>query len=142
MTEAGVWWIACGALVAVELLTLTLYLLMLALGAAAGALAAHLGAPLAAQLAAAAVTGALALAGAYVWRQQRRSADVPAGADPNVNMDVGGIVQVQAWRADGSASVRYRGAQWPAQRREGAPQQTGAHRVVEVVGSRLLVEPL
>ena len=60
MTQAALWWIACGALIAVELFTLTLYLLMLALGAAAGAIAAHLGAPLTAQMAVAAFTGALA----------------------------------------------------------------------------------
>ena len=110
MTQAALWWIVCGALVAVELFTLTLYLLMLALGAAAGALAAHLGAPLTVQMAAAAFAGALALAAGYWWRHRNSGKDVPAAADPNVNMDVGGIVHIEQWNADGTASVRYRGA--------------------------------
>lgn len=142
MTQAALWWLACGALVAVELFTLTLYLLMLALGAAAGAVAAHLGAPLAVQMAVAAFTGALALAGGYWWRHRNSSKDVPAAADPNVNMDVGGIVQIEQWNADGTASVRYRGAPWTAVARSGAALQNGAHRVAEVVGARLLVEPV
>lgn len=141
MTQAALWWIACGALVAVELFTLTLYLLMLALGAAAGAVAAHLGAPLAVQMAAAAFAGALALAGAYWWRHNHGRSDVPAAADPNVNMDVGGIVHIEQWNADGTASVRYRGASWTAVARPGQALQGGAHRVAEVVGARLLVEP-
>ena len=142
MTHAALWWIACGALIAAELFTLTLYLLMLALGAAAGAIAAHLGAPLAVQMAAAAFTGALALAGGYWWRHSHQHGVVPAAADPNVNMDVGGIVHIEQWNADGTASVRYRGAQWTAVARPGAAQQSGAHRVAEVVGARLLVEPV
>lgn len=142
MTQAALWWLACGALVAVELFTLTLYLLMLALGAAAGAVAAHLGAPLTVQMAAAAFTGALALAGGYWWRRRHSGNDVPAAADPNVNMDVGGIVHIEQWNADGTASVRYRGAPWTAVARPGATLQNGAHRVAEVVGARLLVEPV
>lgn len=142
MTQAALWWIACGALVAVELFTLTLYLLMLALGAAAGAIAAHLGAPLTAQMAVAAFMGALALAGGYWWRHRHGGSDVPASADPNVNLDVGGIVQIEQWNDDGTASVRYRGATWTAAPRAGAAQQSGAYRVAEVVGARLLVEPV
>ncbi|HEU6455220.1 MAG TPA: NfeD family protein, partial [Roseateles sp.] len=42
-TDATTWWIAAGVLVAIELGTGTIYLLMLAVGAVAGALAAHLG---------------------------------------------------------------------------------------------------
>jgi len=36
--------------------------------------------------------------------------------------------------------VRYRGAQWTVVPRAGHPPATGEHRVVEVIGSRLVVE--
>ena len=44
MAESTIWWLCAGAAVAVELLTGTFYLLMLATGLAAAAVAAHLGA--------------------------------------------------------------------------------------------------
>ncbi len=43
LSASSVWWLIAGVLVAVELMTGSFYLLMLALGAAAGAVAAHLG---------------------------------------------------------------------------------------------------
>ena len=55
MSEPVVWWLMAGAAVAVELLTGTFYLLMLALGLAAAALAAHAGMPVPVQLVVAAV---------------------------------------------------------------------------------------
>jgi hypothetical protein len=38
--------------------------------------------------------------------------------------------------------VRYRGAQWTVVPRPGAAPATGEHRVVEVVGSRLIVDKI
>jgi len=38
--------------------------------------------------------------------------------------------------------VRYRGASWTAIHRPGITPSTGMHRVAELVGSRLLVDPL
>jgi membrane protein implicated in regulation of membrane protease activity len=43
MAQSTIWWLVAGVLVAVELLTGTFYLLMLAIGMAAAACAAHLG---------------------------------------------------------------------------------------------------
>ena len=43
MTEPTIWWLLTGGAVAIELLTGTFYLLMLAIGMAAGAVTAHLG---------------------------------------------------------------------------------------------------
>ena len=67
LSNASVWWIAAGVVVAAELATGTFYLLMIALGLAAGALAAHFGSGQPIQLVAAALVGggataALALA--------------------------------------------------------------------------------
>ena len=50
------------------------------------------------------------------------------------------VVQVDAWTADGSAEVRYRGATWQAVTRSGS-RAGGPHRVIELQGNRLVLEP-
>ena len=62
MSEPTLWWLLTGAIVAIELLTGTFYLLMLAAGAVAAALAAHAGATVTTQLVLAAVVGGGAVA--------------------------------------------------------------------------------
>ena len=141
MEDSTLWWLAAGAAVIVELLTGTFYLLMLTLGLAAGALAAHAGLGLAAQLLVGAAVGASTITAAYLYRRGRPG-DPPARADRSVNLDVGEVVQIEHWNADGTAQIRYRGAQWTAVYRGPATPQAGRHRVVELEGSRLLVEPV
>ena len=141
MSDSTLWWTVTGLLVAAELLTGTFYLLMLALGGVAGALAAHLGLELSAQLASAGVVGGLAALACYFARR-RRPGDPSPRAERSVNLDIGETVQIDDWNADGTASIRYRGTQWTAMHRPGAEPRPGPHRVVELVGSRLLVEPL
>lgn len=50
MAPSTLWWLLAGAAIALELLTGTFYLLMLALGMAGAAVAAHLGAGTVVQL--------------------------------------------------------------------------------------------
>lgn len=141
MAESTIWWLCAGAAVAVELLTGTFYLLMLGVGLAAAAVAANLGASTVVQLLVAAVVGGGAVT---VWhlRQLRRPAAPAAGANRDVNLDVGETVHVDAWSPDGTATVKYRGANWTVIHRSGNTPSTGAHRVAEVVGSRLLVDKI
>ena len=141
MAESTIWWVLAGAAVAVELATGTFYLLMLAIGMAAGALAAHAGAPTAAQLITAAVVGGGAV---VAWRFQRRNrpAEPLASANRDVNLDIGETVHVDAWNPDGTASIKYRGANWTVVAASGAVHAPGAHRVREVIGNRLLVEKI
>lgn len=141
MAESTIWWIAAGVAVAVELLTGTFYLLMLGLGLAAAAVTAHLGAGTVTQLLVAAVIGGGAVVGWRV-RQGRRPAPPAAGADPDVNMDVGEIVHVDGWHPDGTATVQYRGANWTVLHKGSHVPSIGSHRIAEVVGSRLLVEKI
>ena len=141
MADSTVWWLLTGAAVAVELVTGTFYLLMLAIGLAAGALAAHAGAGLPAQLVTAALVGGGAVAAWHLVRR-RRPAAPGAGANPDVNLDVGETVLVEAWRPDGTAQVRYRGASWTVAHPPGAAPAAGLHRVREVVGNRLIVEKI
>ena len=139
MSEATVWWLLAGGAVALELMTGTFYLLMLAIGLAAGAVAAHSGAGVPIQLALAAVVGGGAVAAWHAFRR-RRPADPPASANRDVNLDIGETVVVDAWLPDGTARVRYRGATWTVAHAAGGVPSTGVHRVREVVGSRLRVE--
>ena len=88
------------------------------------------------------VLAALVGAGFVTVRRQYKRAqpsDAPANANRDVNLDIGETVQVQAWSPDGTASVKYRGANWAVSCVPGAPLIAGPHRVVEVVGSRLVV---
>ncbi|MBP6405061.1 MAG: NfeD family protein [Proteobacteria bacterium] len=139
MSEPTVWWILAGAAVAVELLTGTFYLLMLAIGLAAAAVAAHTGASMPVQLVVAALVGGGAVA-AWHFQRSRQPKGPPASANRDVNLDVGESVHIDAWHADGTATVKYRGASWTVIPAPGVVPGTGAHRVREVVGNRLVVE--
>ncbi len=133
------WWLAAGALVAAELATGTFYLLMLALGAAASAVAAQLGVGLSGQRA----VGALVGGGAVVLWHLRRSAQpapAPAQANHDVNLDIGEVVHVAYWHADGTARVQYRGAGWDV-RFVGEDTPTPGGFVIRAVeGSRLQLD--
>ncbi|MBI2748472.1 MAG: NfeD family protein [Burkholderiales bacterium] len=141
MADSTIWWLLAGTAVGIELVTGTFYLLMLSIGLGAAAVAAHLGAGTVVQLVVAAVVGAGTVLG---WRSYRKTQPVaaPASANRDVNLDIGETVQVDAWNPDGTASVKYRGSQWAVSSVAGAPLNTGSHRVVEVVGSRLVVQKL
>jgi membrane protein implicated in regulation of membrane protease activity len=141
MAETTLWWLLAGAAVAIELITGTFYLIMLAIGMAAAALAAHAGASVPTQLVVAALVGGGAVA---LWHQvrRRRRAGAASDADTNMNLDAGEPVHVDAWSAEHTAVVRYRGTIWTAVPADGVPQGVGPHRVRHVDGSRLVVEKI
>lgn len=139
MADSTLWWLLAGVSVALELFTGTFYLLMLAVGMVAAALAAHVGASMVLQLVVAAVVGSAAVVGWY-FVKRRRDSDPSVRALRSVNLDVGEVIQVDTWLPDGTASVKYRGAQWTVIQRPGNPPTPGSYRVAELVGSRLLVE--
>lgn len=141
MAQSTIWWVLAGGLIAVELLSGTFYLLMLSIGMAAAALAAQLGASPTVQLVVAALVGGGAV---IAWRafKQSRPAKPTAQANRDVNLDIGEVVHVDAWSAEGTASVRYRGANWQAVLAPGQAPAPGAHTIVEVTGSRLIVTPV
>lgn len=137
MTDSTIWWLLAGAAVAIELLTGTFYLLMLAIGLAAGAIAAHLGAGLPMQLVIAGLIGGGATLACYLVRKRRPR---PAGAD--LSLDVGETVHVASWGPDHTATVRYRGAIWTVIPYGNTSEGPGNYRVREVTGSRLVVEKI
>jgi membrane protein implicated in regulation of membrane protease activity len=136
---ATLWWLIAGVLVAAEMATGTFYLLMLALGVAAGALAAHAGLGLSGQLVAAALVGGGAVAFWY-FKRQRTPRAAAAGANRDVNLDIGERVQVDTWQPDGSARIQYRGAQWSARFAGAGAPQPGEHRIRGIDGSELLLD--
>ena len=75
------------------------------------------------------------------WTGRRRPGDPSPRADRSVNLDVGEVVQIEHWQADGTAQIRYRGAPWTAVFRGRAAPAPGRYRVIELEGSRLIVEP-
>ena len=140
MSESTIWWLLAGAMVALELVSGTFYLLMLSIGPVAAALAAHAGASVSLQLIVAAIVGSGAV---VAWRSLKKTeAAAPASANRDVNLDIGETVQVEAWQPDGTGSVKYRGAHWDVSLVADALPSAGRHRIVEVVGSRLIVEKI
>lgn len=140
MSESGIWWLLAGSAIALELVTGTFYLLMLAVGFTAGALAAYLGFSLAGQMLVAAAIGGGAVA-AWHWRRSKSPAPMPANANPDIHLDIGESVHVARWNADGTASVHFRGAQWTAVAADPAESASpGNFRIKEMLGNRLVIE--
>ena len=141
MDASTAWWIGAGILLALEMTTGTIYLLMLALGMAAAALSAHAGWSLSGQITVASVVGLGAVLAWHLLRRRQKKAP-SVRAERSVNLDIGEEIQVEAWSPEGQASVRYRGAQWTVVLRPGQVAQPGRHRVVELLGNRLVVEKI
>ncbi len=144
MTQSSIWWLLAAGAVAIELITGTFYLLMIALGLAAAASASHVGASSAMQFIIAALVGSGSV---LVWRSIKKKQPAPLAASVNsdVNLDIGGTVQVEHWQPDGTSTVSYRGATWSVVHRNAQAMAThtaGAHRIVEVIGSRLILEKI
>ncbi len=109
--ESYVWWAVAGiALIVVELVTGTFYLLVIGIAALAGAVASQLNASFAVQ---ALVAAAVAVVGVIVvTRYRMRQSAAPAQAA----LDVGQSVVLHSWvsEKDRLARVRYRDALWEA----------------------------
>jgi membrane protein implicated in regulation of membrane protease activity len=118
MAESTLWWIGTGLLVAVELATGTFYLLMVAIGLAAGASQRTWVLGLTTQLVVSALVGGGAVALWYV-RRQRHPQALAAGANPDVNLDIGETVLIDHWQPTARPRVKYRGASWTVVHRSG-----------------------
>jgi membrane protein implicated in regulation of membrane protease activity len=141
MASSTIWWLIAGGAVVLELLsgTGTLYLLLMGVGFAAAGLSAQVGAEFGTQLIVAAVVSVSAVIAWHAIRR-KRPPEPPTGSNRDVNLDIGEHVHVDAWNDDGTATVRYRGAQWTVIARPGSTPSAGEHKVTQVIGSRLVVE--
>jgi membrane protein implicated in regulation of membrane protease activity len=142
MVEWMMWFVLAGVLVILEMFTGTFYLLMIGVGMTAGGVSALMGASGEVQLLVAAVVGVIATYGlrrSKLGKVTRRD----VARDPNVNLDIGQHVMVEAWSgSEGearTARVTYRGAQWDVELEHGASARPGSFVIREVRGSRLIV---
>lgn len=143
MADWGLWFIAAGVLVAVEMFTGTFYLLMLALGCAAGGLIALAGWDMAFQFAGAGMAGAITT----LWLAKKRSGmkkRLSPAHDPSVNLDIGNVLVVHEWQTgfDGVRHARasYRGAMWDVRLVEKAEAYPGLFVIREIRSNCLMVE--
>ena len=109
MEEDFLWAILGLALVIIELLTGTFYLLMLAIAAFGAALAAWLGQPIGVQAVVAALVSAAGCYGVHVYRAKNAKGQMAP-------IDAGQPASFENWLDQGArlARVRYRGASWDA----------------------------
>src|SRR3546814_1819621 len=127
-----------------EVMTGTFYLLLFALGLAAAGITALAGGVLAWQIVTVSVVTA---AGLLVLRRTGvlKKSEINAARNADVNLDIGQIVDVASWSGNGVARVWYRGAHWqavPAGGAAGVSPRPGSHRIVEIQGSTLFLEPV
>ncbi len=137
MQPALVWLLLGLALIAVEMLTGTFYLLILGIAAGIGALAAYLGLPFFTQALGAAIA---AVAGGIMVRRYHGAAN--ASSPKNSANDIGELVVLESWISETQrrARVRYRGTTWDAEILGNDQVAIGAQLyVVAVEGSRLKV---
>ena len=133
MTDDWLWWILAAILVGAELVTGTFYLLAVGIAFAFGGVAAFIGASGPMQLLTAGILAVIGTMLAHHWR--RRHGD-PA---PQPGLDIGQRVRVEAWRADGTARVVYRGTHWDAVAASGDTPRQDTMYIVDTRGSTLVL---
>ena len=134
-----IWFALAGALVVLEMVSGTFYLLMIAIGFAVGGAAALAGFGATVQFLLAAFTGVVATVGQNRSRlgRGRRPPTPPTTA---INLDIGQTLTVAAWNSDGkTARADYRGAAWDIELAQGAQPVPGKFVIREVRGNRLVV---
>ena len=131
------WWLTAGALVLLELMSGTFYLLMVALGFIAGGIAHLLGAGLEIEFPVAALVAFIAV---IVLRRSKfgitRKRD--ASHDSGVNLDIGETLKVDVWH-EGRARALYRGAEWDIELAPGETEGARLYRITAFAGNTLVV---
>lgn len=131
------WWIGAGALVLLELMSGTFYLLMIALGFVAGGIAHLLAAGLEIELLVAALVAVIA--GAVLRRSKLgHTTRRDASHDPGVNLDIGETLKVKEWH-EGRARAMYRGAEWDIELAPGETEGAQLYRITAFSGNTLVV---
>jgi membrane protein implicated in regulation of membrane protease activity len=134
MSAYWIWWIAAAALVAAELLTGTVYLLVVGIALAFGGAAAWFGASVPVQWL---IAAALGVIGTVMLQRWKRDLALRTPAQPG--LDVGQMVQVQSWGPDGTARVAYRGSTWDAELAATGVPQAKTMYIAAMRGSVLIL---
>ncbi len=103
-----IWFLLAFALLGLEMLSGTFYMLVFSLAAASGGLMAYWQTALPPQLIVAAIIGVVGTGALRAWRAK----SMPRA---DQNLDIGAPVQVESWGDDCRARVHYRGSQWDAE---------------------------
>jgi membrane protein implicated in regulation of membrane protease activity len=135
MATYWMWWAAAAVVVGTELLFGTFYLLAVGVAFALGGVASLMGLSVPMQLAVAGVLVVVLTILVHRWRLAH------APAEPQVSLDIGQTVRVDAWRDDGTARVTYRGTQWDAELAAPADARVETMYVVGTRGSTLVIAP-
>lgn len=130
-----VWFIAACVLIAAELMSGSLYLLVIGVAAGAAGACALAGLSTGVQLG---VASAISIAGVAALRLWRREAG--GAADAGLAFDAGQTVEVVDPRHDGGLRVAYRGTHWDAELEGGGAAAPGQRLVIaQTRGSTLVV---
>jgi membrane protein implicated in regulation of membrane protease activity len=133
MTDYWLWWILAALLVGAEIVTNTFYLLAIGIAFAIGGIVAFAGASAPMQLL---IAGILAVIGTMLAHHWRRRRGEPL---PQPGLDIGQAVHVEAWRADGTARVVYRGTHWDGVLASSDMRRQNTMYIVDTRGSTLVL---
>ncbi len=130
------WWIAGVILVIAELMTGSLYLLAVAVGAAAAGLVALLAQPIWVQF----LVAALLSVGAssVVQKLRGKQTTLPSQENPDVLLDVGSRIFVSNWQPNHATRVQHRGTDWDARCRDTVPA-AGWHKIMAIENNQLIL---
>ncbi|HCN72801.1 MAG TPA: NfeD-like family protein 1 [Pusillimonas sp.] len=134
-------WFGIAALALIgEILSGTFYLLLIAAGLAAAGVAAAVGAALSVQIAVVAIVTGLGL---VVLRKTGflKKREINAARNRDVVLDIGQTIMVTTWSENNRTKIRYRGASWDARLAKGAIAKPGPHKIMEMDGTVLILEP-
>ena len=134
MAAYWMWWIAAAALIAVELLTGTFYLLVVGLAVACGGVAALLGVPTPLQWLLAGVLGLIGTMSLQRWKRR-----LMAKTPQQPGLDIGAQVRVMTWGPDRTARVSYRGSSWDAELASPDTPQAETMYITALRGSVLIL---
>ncbi len=137
------WWLLALALGIAEILTGTIFLLVLGLAFVLGGTSAWAGFSGTVQLL---VTATCAFVGWGLLLRHRTRARAASNEDADglMRLDVGQTLRIDDWQETNRAMVRYRGAQWRVELAPEAAGMAGApgkYRITRIENNRLIVLP-
>ena len=127
------WFVMALALLALEMVTSTFYMLMLAVALVVGGIAALLGLTQPMQITLAALAG---IVGIVVLHRIKSTRSIDTVSQ---SLDTGQPVKLVSWREDGTARVYYRGAEWDAEPESADMSHEGTFYIKAIQGSKLVL---
>ena len=141
MQAAWIWFGLTALALIGEVSTGTFYLLVVAVGFAAAGLIALTDLGIAVQIVVCIVAIAIAMVILRKTGVLKKRGSNPS-TNASINMDIGQTVNIEAWTAQRTARVWYRGTHWEAELIPGVEAVQGQHIITETRGNTLVVTPL